>query len=63
MIMFTLGFKEVALEGTVAHVLLPQRLKFKGYQFQRHILLLAVKVATAFSLVGHQIDWIKYGLD
>ena len=24
---------------------------------------LAVKVASAFSLVGHQIGWIKYGLD
>ena len=38
LIMFTLGFQEVAQEGTVARVLLPQRLKFKGYQFQRHIL-------------------------
>ena len=24
---------------------------------------LAVKVASAFSLVGHQVGWIKYGLD
>ena len=31
---FTLGFKEVAQEGTVAHVLLPPRLKFEKYQFK-----------------------------
>ena len=37
LIMFTLGFQEVAQEGTVAHVLFPQRLKFEVSEAEFHV--------------------------
>ena len=37
LIIFTLGFKEVAQEGTVAHVLFPQRLKFEVSEAEFHV--------------------------
>ena len=47
-------------EVEVQRISVPEEHPYIGYMLLSY--WLAVKVATAFSLVGHQIGWIKYGL-